>query len=317
MKLKREAHVEAAPVAPALPPGLLKLTVHLVGRICLVEHQGDYHALLLDAERNKSLGFRRHRPILRTLLNDATQAGADQSLVSFSDASGLAHVLWDINGQDMVFEGLFPVTPRPQADVAPVANLQAAFARVDGAATWRRAADLLGPAQPNGVLARLSLKGFERIDTMFFERGGILTAGDVLSPFPDDRRRVYLPGNHEQDTHAVVRCTARFLMSAAGKPALVQRAFASGDTRRIEFDDGAEPLLTVSNLCNCVGDPDALKVTLGAEKLVREDEEFALYYELLQEPPEKSQRPVPFLKEGGGALGVPECVPPGMISVNE
>jgi hypothetical protein len=304
----------AGNVAGAVQPTPLTLTLHLAGRICLVESEDGLTAVLLDAERNASLAFRKHRPLLRGFIHNTRQSGADLAFGSFVDRSGFGNLLWEVAGHDMSFEGLSDPAVKPNALVGHVVDLKAAFARVDSTAEWKTAKELIeGDPAELGILARLSLAAFDTIDTMFFERNGRLTDGQVTPQFPEDRHRVFLPGDHEQDIHAIVRCTARFQTFAPSTPTLVLKPHGGGPERRIAFDDGDHLLLTLSNLCNCVSTLNPRTAVVSQTTFVAEDDEFALYYEFLKQPPSVKERPVPFLKEGAGAVSIPECVPLGLV----
>jgi hypothetical protein len=311
-KSRQPKEPQAAAASTTSLDKTLKLVVHLIGRVCLVEHDGDYTALLLDAQANNTLGFRRHRPILRGSLDDVSQDGAD--LGSFADENGRGHLLWDLDDFDMDFGGILDPQKKPVVSIDAIVDVQQAYAEVNAEAKWRDKHDLVfAKARPAGVRARLSLKNFESIDSMYFTEGGKLVEGTVPPKDPKDLVRVFSPGEFRQTTHAVIRCTARFNPNETGKPFLRQTSMTTRTERRLHFDDASTIQLTISNLCTCVGEPNPPTKTFGTEEHVLEDREFALYYELLTAPPPVPDRPVPFVREGSGAMGVPECVPPGKM----
>jgi hypothetical protein len=293
---------------------VFELTVHLVGRICLIEHDGDYTALFLDVQKNPELGFREHRPVVRAPLDDTSQSGADLADVSFADPRGRAQVLWRLKGHDMVFDGLIPPSDGLRVELDSIVDLRAAYDRIKTGAEWLTRTELLGPEPATyGIAARLSLKDFDRIDSLFFDKGGVLKEFGIV---PDlKQERIYFPGGYAQDAHAIIRCTAKFKGSTTGRPALVLTPFDGGEPKRITFDDRTNLLLTFSNLCNCVGiEPPVEAKSAAGVPLVLEDHEFAVYYELLAAPPAMNMRPVPFFPDAGaGGGGVPECIPPSKL----
>jgi hypothetical protein len=292
-------------------PDTVELVLHLIGRICLVENEGAFTALMLDAAATSSLTVRTHRPILRVPLDDTTQAAADSAVLTFADQNGRAHAAWDLAGYDMEFGGLEPVEGgNPSSNLAAIVDLKAAYATIDPQAEWLGPDDLLTPGvRPPKVISRLSLRGFESIDSMYFGPGRVLVGSEVPPEKPADLNRIFRPGTLSQTMHPVVRCVAKFRTFAEGRPFLKVTSFTTGDTHRLEFDDGSPLQITISNMCTCVGDEKPPKITIAGLTHVKEDAEFALFYELLKEPPAEAERPVPFVREGASGQGVPDCVP--------
>jgi len=321
VKLRKLGRSRAVVVAPQVDApaeaGMLSLVVHLVGRICLVEHEGAHVALFLNAQHNPALGFPKHHPVLRAAIEDSTQDGADLAKISFADPASRVQVLWDLEGHDVAFEGL--ASPNnPVARIDRLADIRAAYKAVDPAATWKGKAELLDPPDPrsSGIVARLALTGFDRIDSMFFDTGGELKGSEKTATLPQTRR--FFPGEHSQEAHAVIRCTARFRELAVGKPTVVLTPFGGGSAKKIPFDDTSSLQMTFSNLCNCVGTDVNTAPTrvVGPDTLVMEDKEFVVYYELLAAPPPEAKRPLPFVpQQGAGSGGVVECVPAAALRI--
>jgi hypothetical protein len=322
------APAPAAPAPPIPEPGIEELVVHLLGRVMLIEEDGQYWALFLDAQKNKALNFPKHRPLLRASIDDTNEAGAELAEVTFADAKGGVHACWKLDDHDIHFTGLDTKNKKPKASIDAIANLPEIYAKVNPGAKWVETKLLLGPRPRDyGIMARLSLKGFEEIDTMFFEQNGALKESHAESVLKQDRE--FLPPNDlpkeetnedipsvfKQVTHAVIRCKARVRTAAAAaadKPTVVMTPFAGGESRKVEFND-TEPLqLSFSNLCHCVGHDASVEAKIDGVERVLEDGEFAVYYELLENPPDVGERPVPFCrKAGAGGGSVPQCIPPG------
>jgi hypothetical protein len=319
-----------APAAPAQEPGIEELVVHLLGRIMLIEQDGQYWALFLDAQKNKALEFPRHRPLLRASIEDTDEASAGLAEVTFADASGRVHACWKLDDHDIHFTGLDTKNPKPKVSLDAIADLPKIYATVDPEAKWVEKSLLLGPKPRDyGILARLSLNGFEEIDSMFFEQNGALKQAHEAAVLNQDREFLPLsalpktkteteeglPSVFKQVVHAIIRCRARVRTAAAAasnKPTVVMTPYAGGDAKQVAFND-SEPLqLSFSNLCHCVGHDAAIEAKIAGVDRLLEDNEFAVYYELLANPPAKDQRPLPFCrKEGAGGGGVPQCVPVG------
>src|SRR5262245_16890294 len=193
----------AASAAPTRSPLVVAagntLTLHLAGRICLVQHDGHRVAVFLDAQKNAALGFPKHYPVLRAAIDDCTQKGADLATISLADQKGRVHALWDLTGCDMKFEGIeMSQTTVAQADA--IANLRDAFKRVNPKARWRTAELFEDDPRKYGIVARLSLDGFARIDSMFFDGDGTFKGAEETAVASQDR--TFLPGGHRQQTHA-------------------------------------------------------------------------------------------------------------------
>jgi hypothetical protein len=309
----------SANAGTAIPDEVLTLTVLFAGRICFVTAGGRQAALFLDAQANRGLGHRRHYPRLRAPLGQTTQQAADAGQVTFLDHQGRAHVLWDLEGHDVRFDGLADVAA-PTTDVSRLPDLRTAYSRVDANAEWRDGEVLLG-ADPRaaGIAARVWLDGFS-IDTMFFDANGGLKPSSEQTPDDSARlSRLFVPGDHRQEVHAVMRCTATFRPTDANGPAVLCRPFGAASFHRYEFDDDANLRLSMSNLCSCVGEHLPMEVIRdepsGAKQTWElEDSEFAMFFELLRTPPSTKRRPLPFLKKGAGFSELIECYSPARLA---
>jgi hypothetical protein len=290
----------SAPPPESEKAPMAKLTLRLIGRVCIVNHGGKYTALFLDALRNPRIGLRRHTPVFCGPLDRVVPSLVRKKDVSFGDPSGAAHGLWSINGYDLKFVDLVPPDQICTA-LDQVPNLNRIYAKIDPNAQWRGAEDLILTANPRpfGVAARLSLEGFHTI------RAAAPPKAKAV-----DRR--YHPGEFRQSVHGMVECIGYFLKEEAG-PVLSGESFDGCIRPSFEIGQEDDIALSMSNVCACLGVPDRRPHPDDPDWEL-DDDEFVLMYELLVKPPD-SGRPLPYRERTGGGGGVPECYIPGSLTI--
>lgn len=284
---------------------LATLKLRLIGRICIVKHQGAYVALFLDARHNRRLALQKHRAVFCGPVERITPNIVRKGDVAFGDPTGAASALWSIKGYDLLFDGLVE-GDQVCTSLEETPSLNKIYAKIDPHAAWRSAENLLRSADPRpfGIAARVSLAGFHTI-----------RAAAPPSAEATDRR--YYPGEHRQRVHGMVECIGHFRKSDDTVFSIRGESFDGCMRPCFDVSQEHDIALSMSNICACIGEPNR-RLHPGDPDWELDDDEFTLMYELLAKPPESaSGRPLPYREQKGGGGGVPECYVPGSLEIPE
>jgi hypothetical protein len=283
-----------------------RLTVLLVGRICIVTERNDVWAVFVDARSNRRLALRDHVPLLTAPMSMvASQRIADEA--KFTSATFVNPIvappgavlplidsmgIWSIAGNDMRFTGI--AAGARVLNIQDLPDLNAIMRDADPAFRFEHGILDDNPRR-FAVSARLKLP----------------SSGRITAVTEDSKVKNFVPGKHAQAIASFVRCEFDFKNDQTA-PSLVLRRFGSKRELAYRFDARRymEIPITMSNLCNCAKPARPRRI---ANAGAIDDPEFALYYELLQtrrpNPPPLPVVPLPLTAAGPLIKGIeiPEC----------
>ena len=281
-----------------------RLTIDLVGRICLVWKAGQAWAVFLKASKDSKFHTRRsHMAVMNLpLFRVQRQSVADQAKMvigtvgkpegkPIADSVGV----WSLSGYDMRLLGVKgdgTGVRRPKN----LANLDAIVHSVSTGSQFKSGI-LSNDPRPYGIVARLKIP----------------KDATIKGVVENNTTRTFQPGGHQQVLADFIRISIPFETPSKG-PTLRLKRFGAKKGQPFKFQArGRDLTLTMSNLCRCV-EQDEPKTPAGT---VSEDREFVVYYKLLQKPLPANRRPVPQVPvtpKGTEGIDVPECYRPGEIN---